>query len=239
MTKRNPKQEGTDFFDCIPQTGTCPMNCNQCFFNRPGAYYVPLDKMPLVPTPEDVGDGLVRMNCGNDSNNQRELVIETAQQFKRFFFNTSVPRFDFPGPVVLTTNPREEQPAVLVDPIPDNLMFVRLRTSGTNLPLVDEAVDYYTDRQVPIAITFMAYYTEAPKVDEAEVGLPADECYCWKVRHINSYHCATPAFMRTVLSRYGDNRLVSMCGSIESGYCRDCRNCETYYIQTMKRLRGE
>jgi len=239
MTKRNPKQEGTDFFDCIPQTGTCPMNCNQCFFNRPGAYYVPLDQMPLIPTPGEVGDGLVRMNCGNDSNNQRELVIETAQQFKRFFFNTSVSRFDFPGPVVLTANPREEQPAVLVDPIPDNLMFVRLRTSGTNLPLVDEAVDYYTDRQVPIAITFMAYYTEAPKVDEAEVGLPADEGYRWKVRHINPYHCATPAFMRTVLSRYADNRLVSMCGSIESGYCRDCRNCETYYVQTMKRLQGE
>ena len=46
------------------------------------------------------------MNCGNDSNNQRELVIETAQRYKRFFFNTPIPRFDFPGPVVLTANPQ-------------------------------------------------------------------------------------------------------------------------------------
>ena len=68
-TVRNPKQEGTPFWDCIPQTGPCPMQCNQCFYNRPGAYYVPIDK-PHVPTPEEVGDGIVRMNCGHDCNNQ-------------------------------------------------------------------------------------------------------------------------------------------------------------------------
>ena len=83
-TTRNPKQEGTPFFDCIPQIGPCPINCNQCFYNRPGAYYVPIDK-PHVPTPEEVGDGIVRMNCGNDSNNQRDLAIEAAQKYKRFF----------------------------------------------------------------------------------------------------------------------------------------------------------
>ena len=110
-TKRNPKQEGTSYFDCIPQTGPCPIGCNQCFFNRPGAYYVPLDQLPLVPTPEEVGDGIVRMNCGNDSNNQRDLVIATAQRYKHYFFNTSVRNLDFPGPVVLTANPREEEPA--------------------------------------------------------------------------------------------------------------------------------
>ena len=62
-----------------------------------------------VPTPEEVGDGIVRMNCGNDWNNQRDLVIETAKKYQRFFFNTTIPRFDFPGPVVLTANPKEEQ----------------------------------------------------------------------------------------------------------------------------------
>jgi ABC-type multidrug transport system fused ATPase/permease subunit len=30
------------------------------------------------------------MNCGNDSNNERELVIETAQRYRRYFFNTSI-----------------------------------------------------------------------------------------------------------------------------------------------------
>jgi hypothetical protein len=246
-TKRNPKQEGTPFFDCIPQIGPCPIGCNQCFYNRPGAYYVPIDK-PHVPTPEEVGDGIVRMNCGNDSNNQRDLVIATAQKYQRFFFNTSIPRFDFPAPVVLTANPKEEQDGGYALPHwhgdgwyspAANLMLVRLRTSATNLRMVDRAVAAWTAAKVPVVITFMAYYDHEPVVNEAEVGLPAAECYIWKIRHINSYHCPTPAFMRKVMSRYRDNRLVSMCSSLTSAYCRDCRNCETYYLQTMKRLRGE
>jgi hypothetical protein len=236
--KRNPKQEGMNLFDCIPQKGPCPYQCNQCFFNRPGAYYVPLDQMPLIPTPEEVGDGIVRVNCGNDSNNQRELVIDAARQYKRCFFNTSVPCFDFPGPVVFTANAREEEPAVFMRPIPDNLMFVRLRTSGTNLLFVDGAVDFYTRQQVPVVITFMAYYDRKPEVSPS-VGLSLEECYTWKIRHINSYWCPTPAFMQRVMARYLDNRLVSMCSSLNSSYCRDCRNCETYYFQTMKRMRGE
>ena len=242
IVKRNPKQEDTPYFDCIPQSGACPIGCAECFFNRPGAYYVPLDQLPLVPTPEEVGDGIVRMNCGNDSNNQRGLVIATAEQYKHVFFNTSIRNLDFPGPVVLTANPREEEPAWLpffAAEVPRNLMFVRLRVSGTNLGHIDDAVRWWTQGGVPVVLTFMAYYTERPKVDEAEVGLPAGECYEWRVRHINSYWCATKAFMRKVLARYANNRLASMCGSIDSGYCRTCRNCESYYLQTQKRLRGE
>lgn len=243
--KRNPKQEGTPFFDCIPQIGPCPIGCNQCFYNRPGAYYVPIDR-PHVPTPEEVGDGIVRMNCGNDSNNQRDLVIETAKRYRRYFFNTSILRFDFPGPVVLTANPKEEQEGSYAMPNRHgddwhspaaNLMFVRLRTSATNLRLVDQAVAAWTAAQVPVVITFMAYYDHEPQV-------PADllfkgECYQWRVRHINSYWCPTKEFMRWVMYRYAGNRLVSMCSSINSAYCRDCRNCESYYLQTIKRLKGE
>ena len=171
-TIRNPKQEGTPFWDCIPQVGPCLIGCGQCFYNRPGAYYVPIDK-PHVPTPEEVGDGIVRMNCGNDSNNQRDLVIETAKKYQRFFFNTSIPRFDFPGPVVLTANPKEEQEGSYAMPNwhgddwhapAPNLMFVRLRTSATNLRLVDRAVAAWTAAKVPVVITFMAYYDHEPVV---------------------------------------------------------------------------
>ena len=49
-----------------------PIGCNQCFFNRAGAYYT---DTPTIPTPEEVGDDIVRMNCGNDSNINRALVI--------------------------------------------------------------------------------------------------------------------------------------------------------------------
>jgi hypothetical protein len=232
-------------FDCIPQTGTCPIGCNQCFFNRPNAYYVPLDQMPLIPTPEEVGDGgIVRMNCGNDSNNQRELVIETAKQYKQVFFNTSVRNLDFPGPVVLTANPREEEPAWcpnFADEVPRNLMFIRLRVSGTNLHHIDWATRWWTQEGVPVVLTFMAYYDCLPEVSDKvrrEFGPPGD-CYEWRVRHINSYWCATKPFMRYVMGQHANNRLVSMCGSIDVPYCRNCRNCETYYVQTMKRLRGE
>jgi hypothetical protein len=244
MTRRNPKLEGTPIFDCIPQKGSCPIGCSQCFFNRPGAYYIPLGQLPVVPTPEEVGDGIVRMNCGNDSNNQRDLVIATAQQYRNFFFNTSVPALDFPGPVVLTANQQEESPAwcpIWADQVPLNVMFIRLRVSGTNLEHIDAAVRHWTTGGLPVVLTFMAYYDRKPTVSvevQNDIGGP-DECYEWRVRHINSYYCPTKLFMRYVMSRYRDNRLVSMCGSIESSYCRACRNCETHYLQAMKRLRDE
>jgi hypothetical protein len=234
---RNPKQVGTNLFDCIPQSGKCPRDCSQCFFNREGFY----TETPSVPTPEEVGDGIVRMNCGHDSNLERELVIETAAQYKHAFFNTSIPTFDFPGPVVFTANPREEEPAQLVKP-PRNLMFVRLRVSGTNLKHIDRAV-HYTVWQVPVVLTFMSYYDQEPAVDVVEVNLfgrlgslQASECYVWKTRHINAYHCPTVEFMRVVLRRYADNRLVSMCGSLANPYCANCMNCDAYYWQTKKRM---
>jgi hypothetical protein len=242
-TPRNPKQEGTPFWDCIVQTGECPMRCNQCFYNRPGAYYVPLEDMPLIPDPEEVGDGIVRMNCGHDSGFEMPKVIEQAAKYKHAFFNTSIPQVvsQFPGPVVLTANRQEEQRATMLAPPPKNLMFVRLRTSATNLFWIDMAVDHYTAWKVPVVITFMAYYDAKPSVAsevESEIG-SVDDLYEWKVRHINSYWCPTKLFMRYVMNRYSDNRLVAMCSSIGSAYCRDCRNCETYYLQTQKRLRGE
>lgn len=234
---KNPKLEGTCVVDCIPQIGPCLHDCNQCFYNRSGAFYTPIDK-PNIPTLEEVGGGIVRMNCGNDSNTQRELVIEIAKQYKQYFFNTSVPRFDFPGPVVFTANSNEEKYALVpenLDSIPRNLMFVRLRVSCTNLAVIDGAVKQWTEYHVPVVLTFMAYYDYEPKVPD-NLGF---KCYEWRVRHINSYWCPTKEFMRWVMSRYQNNRLVSMCSSIDSAYCRDCRNCEIYYLQTMKRLNGE
>lgn len=238
--KRNPKQADSSLFDCIPQTGPCPIGCNQCFFNRPGAFYVPIDQ-PHFPSLEEVGDGIVRVNCGNDSNNQREQVIASTAQYPRRFFNTSIPKFDFPGPVVLTANPREERMGV--DPYeikpPANLMFVRLRVSSTNLDLIREQVINWSDWIMPVVLTFMAYYDAEPQVPAEVLAAVGGPCYEWRVRHINSYWCPTPAFIRYVLDSYQSNRLVSYCGSLEGSYCRLCRNCETYYLQTIKHMKGE
>lgn len=251
MIIRNPKQEGSNLWDCIPQTGPCPMNCNQCFYNRPGAFYAGME--PLVPTPEEVGDGIVRMNCGHDSNIERDIVIKIAQQYKHFFFNTSIPRFDFPGPVVFTANPREE----MIGPCPgdfdwskrgrDNIMFVRLRVSASNLYLVRLQVMDWAVLDIPIVLTFMAYYDMTPPgCKEVHLGNGQEVvftyenivAYTWRKRHINSYWCATKEFQSLVLNRMKDAspRLVTICGTLDSNWCRDCHNCETYYWQTMKRL---
>ena len=118
-------------------------------------------------------------------------------------------------------------------------MFVRLRVSSTNFDWVRDGVDWYTSYQVPVVLTFMAYYDAEPQVPADVLQAVGGPCYEWRVRHINSYWCPTPAFIRWVMDQYGDNRLVSYCGSLEGSYCRLCRNCETYYVQTIKRMKGE
>ena len=163
--KKNPKMEGMKLWDCVPQEGKCPIGCNQCFFNRAGAYYT---DTPTIPTPEEVGDDIVRMNCGNDSNINRALVIETAKRYKHAFFNTSVRgKLDFPGPVVLTANPKEEEQPWLpnfADEVPRNLMFIRLRMSSTNIHYIDQAVRWWTSDGIPVVLTFMSYYDHEPVV---------------------------------------------------------------------------
>jgi hypothetical protein len=237
MTKPNPKLEGSNIVDCIPQVGPCPNNCNQCYYNRPGAFYVPIDQ-PSVPTPEEVGDRIVRMNCGHDSNIEWDKVIETAKRYRHFFFNTSIPNLNFPGPVVLTVNPNEESPIIWTSPkiagTPNNLMFVRFRVSPTNIEHVWRQSLNWTGLQIPVVLTFMAYYDREPVVP-VKVGLPVP-CYEWKVRHVNSYWCPTPAFIALVMDGFKHNRLVSVCGTKTGPFCRDCHNCESYYWNTIKRM---
>lgn len=269
----NPKMIGSGVIDCRPQVGPCPIACNQCFFNRPGAFYCDINQ-PQIPDIDAVGDQLVRMNSGGDSNIQRELVISTAQKYKRFFFNTSIPRFDFPGPVVFTANAKEEESAW--DPtryyprepegkrcIPDDqipflhhLMFVRLRVSPTNLDWIEQAIHNWRNT-APIVLTFMAYYDQFPPGTCKAIRMVSEGdsspcrwttskgpsksivAYTWKVRHINSYYCPTKEFMQHVMrwAKKIGGRQVTMCGTPDSYYCRDCRNCETHYIQTAKHLK--
>ena len=72
-----------------------PVGCNQCFYNRPGAFYADIEQ-PIMPTLDEVGDGIVRINSGHDSNIGRDKVIRATEQYPRRFFNTSIAKFDFP-----------------------------------------------------------------------------------------------------------------------------------------------
>ena len=227
MHTRNPKQDGSNVYDCKPQTGKCPLDCNQCFYNREGAFYVDIDE-PHMPPPEEV-NGIMRVNCGHDSNFERERVIKETAIYPHRFFNTSIAKFDFPAPVVFTANAKEERKAKLLKKRPENLMFVRLRVSSTNLHHIYNAVHHYSHRYMPVVLTFMAYYDKRPRNEDN---------YIWKQRHINSYWCPTVEFMQSTLNdmKGGINRLVALCGNLDSYSCKDCRNCETYYWQTIKHM---
>jgi len=231
-TPINPKQEGSNVCDAIPQAGPCPIGCNQCFYNRPGAFFSDISK-PLMPTLEEVGDKIVRVNSGNDSNNARDAVIAATAHYPERFFNTSRPHLGFPAPVVLTANPREEDAVSFlvpsdIDGSMTGLMFVRLRVPTTNISIIDLAVRLWTEHGFPIVLTFMRYYDAEPADNDGR--------YVFKKSIINDYWCPTREFMASVLALYVDNPLVTMCGTLDSGYCRDCRNCETYYWQAKKRM---
>ena len=123
------------------------------------------------------------------------------------------------------------------DDPPLNLMFVRVRVSPSNAVAVREAVARWTACDVPVVLTFMRYYdVEVPAVRHWSFTGPT---HTFKKHILNSYWCPRPEFMRAVMAEFVENRLVTMCGTLESGYCRDCRNCETYYWQAKKRMRGE
>jgi hypothetical protein len=228
MNKENPKQVGSNIIDCKPQKGLCPNKCAECFYNRPGAFYMDINKTK-IPTIKEAKDKIVRINAGHDSNIERDKVLNNyLLKYKHKFFNTSISNFDFPGPVVWTANPSEELPASMPNTLPNNIMFVRLRTSSTNLHLVLEAVKHFTNMKVPVVLTFMAYYTRKPD----------PEYYIWQTRTINSYWCPKPSFIKRVIQRakLDGGRLVTICGTLDNGKCKDCRNCETYYWQTIKHM---
>ena len=209
--------------------------CPECKgHGRVYAFYTNINE-PNIPSPEEVGDGIVRMNCGHDSNLEKELVLKTAERYKHVFFNTSIPDFRFPGPVVYTANRDEtaKQHNIGCQGSTDNLMFVRLRTSSDNIGVVLLEVDAWTSLNIPVVLTFMAYYDEDKLPQQTNM-------YEWKKRHINEYWCPTRELKEMCLNRAKEvgGRLVTMCGTLDSNYCRDCRNCETYYWQARKRLNG-
>jgi len=191
-----------------------------------------------MPDPEWVirNGFVVRVNDGNDSNVQRELVVNAVRCYPRRFYNTAIPKdlAGFDAPVVLTVNPGSmtEVDFHKVDPIPPNLMFVRVRVCTWNLGLVDAAVAYYTKRDVPVILTFMAYFHKT--IPEAEKGN-----YTFRKRTLNPYWAITTRAWEGVMARYKYNRLVYSCGKEGEhggGGCRYCGNCLREYFATVVRM---
>lgn len=232
MYKENPKTAGSGIVCGIPQTGRCPMGCEDCFFQSGRSFLEPLDEN-LPNMPESLGEHeILRVNDGNDSNVDRDLVISSTDKFVgRRFFNTSIPR-SFSEPWVLTVNPGKKTDTswIKIDPTDDlKLMFVRFRTNMWNLDLARDAIQYYAEElQVPVVLTFMAYFTESVPTEYRKY-------YSFRKRTLNSYWVINFDAWKSVMDTYGVNPLVYSCSGPDNFKCAHCGNClrEFYRVSNL------
>jgi len=243
----NPKTAGSGIVACIPQQGRCPNECKHCFYQSGRSFLEPLDEnLPNMPPAEEAQNQVVRVNDGNDSNHQIALVIRSTQQYPMKFYNTAIPKnFDkFDAPVVLTINPAKmtDRDWYKLDPIPKNLMFVRIRTNMWNInTVVIPAIEYYTSKEIPVVLTFMAYYDTDDKVPEE---IPPDylKYYRFRKRTLNAYYAITTHGWELIMSEFMYNHWVYSCSKIEGEKgtykCHRCGNCLREYFYTMEKLRS-
>lgn len=235
--KENPKTKGSGIVCAIPQSGTCPMGCADCFFQSGRSYLEPLsENLPNVPDAETAHNRVVRMNDGNDSAHEMEKVIKCANKYQFAFYNTSCHNLvsELPGPTVLTINPAgiTDSDFNELRPIPRNLMFVRFRANTWNVDLLDAAVGFYTGRDIPLIVTWMAYYSQ-PIPDACS------KYYEWAKRTTNPYWVIRRETAKQIMDDYADNPYVYECGYKGTHQCGRCGNCLREYFATMERLRHE
>jgi len=241
----NPKTKGSGIVCAIPQTGVCPVGCKDCFFQSGRSYLEPLNEhLPNVPHWLETVDRIVRLNDGNDSNVNRHSVEDAIIDMchgltgysPKHFYNTSIPKLDFPSPVVLTVNPAAmtDKRWHKVDPVPDNLMFVRVRANGWNVWMAREVLDYYATHKVPVVLTFMAYYHEAESIPEAY-----RKDYTYRTRTLNSYWVITPEAWDRIVREVGPSPWLYTCGKdAHTTGCARCGCCIREYFATRERMRA-
>ncbi|HUX55573.1 MAG TPA: hypothetical protein VMV77_01270 [Bacteroidales bacterium] len=240
MYKENPKTKGSGILCAIPQTGTCPNKCEDCFFQSGRSYLEPLQNN-LPNMPEDIlGYHVVRVNDGNDSNNDKDTVFCGTAGYLHKFYNTAIPNLDFDAPVVLTANPGKMTDSDFhkIDCPPDNLMFVRFRANTWNTELQRQCIRYYCQKEIPIVLTFMAYFNAVNKIPKAY-----EDDYVFRKRTLNSYYAITTKAWHAVMKMYEDNKWVYSCGKIEGEkgdtHCRFCGNCLREYFAALVKMNKE
>jgi hypothetical protein len=120
--------------------------------------------------------------------------------------------------VVFTCNPKNDR--WIRPKSVDNLMMVRFRVSTWNLNSCDEAVSFFTSKDIPFVLTFMRYNKIA--------DVKRTQHYERRKHILNIYYQIKPQFKAEIENRYANNPLVVKCGG-KTGYCRDCGNCERFY----------
>ena len=207
-----------------------------------------------MPDVRDAIGMIVRVNDGNDSNINKELVIEATKEYAQKFYNTAINDGleDFDAPVVLTINPGKytDNHWDKLDPIPKNLMFVRIRVNMWNLKdVVIPAIEYYSSHEVPIVLTFMAYYQEGDeipddiKIREFYYRGEIHYTYVFRKRTLNSYWAITTIAWEFIMEKFKYNHWVYSCSKIEGEKgtykCHRCGNCLREYFYTREKLRNE
>jgi hypothetical protein len=243
----NPKTKGSGIICCIPHSNPCTIGCEDCFFNSGRSYLEPLsDNLPNMPSLEEAGGRIVRVNDGNDSSIDLFETIKAVVGYKDRFYNTSIPnRIDcFDGPVVLTVNPGKQTDKDIHKPYVscNNLMFVRVRVNTWNLHLVEETLDFYNrlvpkeENKVPVVLTFMAYYSEE------SIPLEHRKNYIYRKRTLNSYYAITTDAWKTIMNKYEETPFIYSCGKVEGERgktgCKYCGNCLREYYRVKEKLRS-
>lgn len=234
----NPKTKNSGIITCIPQKGECPNKCEDCFFQSGRSYLEPLDKnLPHIPIKKLTKNRIVRINDGNDSNVERELVEKVASKYDNYFFNTAIPikLAMFSNPVVLTVNPGKMTNSSFhkLAKRPLNLMFIRIRVNSWNIEsIVKSAVEYYTSMGVCVVLTFMAYYTTV-------IPQKHKRYYEWKKRTLNSYWVMKQNRVEQIMRLFKENGLVYSCGYKHTHACLFCGNCIREYYNTKERLKND
>jgi len=234
----NPKTAGSGIICCIPQSGRCPVNCDDCFFQSGRSYLEPLDEnLPNMPTEDMAKDRVVRVNDGNDSSHDRDIVIADTEKYSMRFFNTSFVKEieTFPDPVVLTLNPAQmtDKDIHKLNPVPGNIMFLRFRANMWNMHLFEDAVSYYHKYKIPIVVTFMRYY------EKDSIPSEWQNKYEYKKKIINSYWVLNDSgkfwwstLIEASQNQYGKDSIL-VCGD----YCKDCGICLRTYFKTKENMR--
>lgn len=229
--KENPKLANSNIIDCIPQTGECPLNCAECYYNG-GRFYRSLND-PEIPTLEASIEKIVRVNSGHDSNLEFDNVMKVTEKYEDKFYNTSLPMLRFNNPVVLTINSRDDDYTFYhrgdIEGNLDELMFVRFRVNTWNIPLCIEAIEEWNP--VPLVLTDMRYYNR-DLVKEPQY-------YNFRKHILNAYWR---------LNEKGTSKIFELlklpnvfwCGNpfSLSTMCEECRVCELFYIATKVRLKS-
>lgn len=226
----NPKLKDSLIIDCIPQFGSCPLDCMECYYNG-GRFYRPLE--PLLPTLEEAEGKIVRVNSGHDSNLQYELVMESTKEYRDKYYNTSLPLLRFNAPTTLTINGRDTnytfyKPSEVKGDL-NTLASIRFRINTWNMDLCEKAIVAWED--YPFLLTDMRYYDKnnVKKIDD----------YIWKRSHINDYWMLTDDALNRILDKLLGYKNVYLCGNPfnHSNWCRDCRLCEHLYEKCKRRIR--